>query len=181
MILDGNIFIPVTGWEEIYKVNYLGVVISSDRYVRSGRSTSGFMLIKGKIKSHCNVNGYRIYQFNRFGKGITISQHRLIAIHFIPNPENKPFVNHLNGIRNDNRIENLEWVTPLENVLHARETGLFEYIGAKNIKTKLTEEQVREIREIGHSVHYEKTGRKYGVTGVTIRNVLTGVNWKHLK
>lgn len=73
--------------------------------------------------------------------------HRLVAQMYIPNPENKPFVNHINGIKTDNRVENLEWVTHTENMVHASETGLCPR-GEDNTNSKLTEKQVIEICEL---------------------------------
>lgn len=66
-----------------------------------------------------DTNGYMRCTIWNLGKPIMVSQHRLLAEIFIPNPENKPQVNHINGVKHDNRLENLEWVTASENGKHS--------------------------------------------------------------
>lgn len=79
--------------------------------------------------------GYYAIMLRKNNKSIRYMSHRLVSAAFIPNPDNKPIVNHINGIKSDNRIENLEWVTLLENSAHAWKTGLFKnrnFIGGNN-------------------------------------------------
>lgn len=71
-----------------------------------------------------NHDGYLRIQIWDKGKCSFVAIHRLVAQEYIPNPENKPFVNHINGNKQDNRVENLEWCTQKENIHHAFETGL---------------------------------------------------------
>lgn len=104
-----NGFINIVGYEGLYQINASGVVVS----------------MKTDIKDFCIltpylVKGYPAVKLYIDGRGSSkqILVHRLVAIHFIPNPENKPQVNHINGVRGDSRAENLEWVTARENQTH---------------------------------------------------------------
>ncbi len=76
------------------------------------------------MKGTINNVGYKMIALTKKGNTKIISMHRLVAIAFIPNPKNKPCINHKNGIKTDNRIKNLEWCTHAENSQHAYRTGL---------------------------------------------------------
>lgn len=109
--------------------------------------------------------------------------HRLVAQAFIPNPKSLPWVNHKNGIKTDNRVENLEWCTPRQNTWHAIRTGLHDdQKGAGNYASKLTDEKVRAIR----AAHTRKYGagralaRQFGVSPATISLVVNRKLWSHI-
>ena len=79
----------------------------------------------GRIKPQdTDLEGYRRVSIKIEGRPLHLRVHTIVASVFIPNPYNKPFVNHINGIKTDNRAENLEWATPKENAQHAIRMGL---------------------------------------------------------
>jgi hypothetical protein len=109
-----------------------------------------------------------------------MTEHRIVAITFIDNPENKATINHINGIKTDNRVENLEWNTNLENKQHAVNSGLTNLKGTNHPRCKLSDKQVLEIREIGFSQTRTSLSKKYGVSRITISRVIKRSNWNHI-
>ncbi len=107
--IDDFFEIPDTGG--VYKISRGGIVLSLNYYQKK---------IPHLLKQRVDKYGYLTSRINNKNNLI----HRLVAKTFIPNPENKPCVNHINGIKTDNRVENLEWNTVAENNLHRFRTGL---------------------------------------------------------
>lgn len=104
------------------------------------------------LKGSPDQRGYMIVScYGGPNKSPLTKAHRLVCLAFHPNPENKPQVNHKNGIKHDNRAENLEWVTPGENMNHAWETGLIELRegirGEANPGSKVTADLVRAMKQ----------------------------------
>ena len=104
--------------------------------------------------------------------------HRIVALAFIPNPLNKPQVNHINGIKSDNRVENLEWVTAKENTKHSWEKGLSKSIKGESYKSKLTEKEVLEIRQ--SKLNQKELSVLYKVNIPSINLIINRKTWKHL-
>lgn len=130
------------------------------------------------LKPQLNGKGYlRVW----IGKKLYFV-HRLVAEKFIPNPNNLPQVNHKNGIKTDNRVENLEWVTNQKNREHAVQNGL-HLSGDKCPWTKLTSIQVLEIlREIeSGEFTLSEIGKRFNVSRGTVADIKYGRTWKHLK
>lgn len=111
----------------------------------------------------------------------TVTIHRLVAKAFIPKIEGKTFVNHIDGNKQNNTVENLEWCTRSENMKHAYKHNLKTSVGIKNGRNKLSCEAVSFIREhyIPRNQNYgaKALGKKFGVAHQTICAVVSGQNW----
>lgn len=125
MWIKSEIWMPIKGHENSYEISNNSVVRSLTRKVIS--KNGSFRLSKGQIiKGNTGKLGYVIISISNKGKTNYKKLHRLVAEAFIPNPLNKPYINHKNGIKHDNRIENLEWCTPQENTVHAQKNNLIK-------------------------------------------------------
>lgn len=113
---------PIRGFEELYIVSSKGSVMSNDMKViyKDGRER----VQKGRVLTPGLNMGYPRVNLVKNGSTSIRLVHRLVADAFLPNPQGKKEVNHINGIKTDNRVENLEWATPKENMKHAIKTGL---------------------------------------------------------
>ena len=113
----------------------------------------------------------------------TVKLHRIVAKTWIENPENKSEINHINAVKDDNRVENLEWCTREENLLHSIENGLQYVLKGSEIGTSiLTEKDVLEIRArfSPKKVTRKMLAEEYGVAPATIKGIVLRRSWKHI-
>lgn len=116
---DMEIWKDIEGFEGLYQVSNMGRVRSLDRYIKGfNHGKEHIRLIKGQILANqTETHGYSQVQlhYGDRNKVKSVLVHKLVARAFIPNPENKPCVDHISTVKTDNRVENLRWVSYKEN------------------------------------------------------------------
>lgn len=167
MLNQQEIWKDIKGYESLYQVSNLGRIKS-----------------KNEIINGINHKDYLVVWLYNKNRKKRYYVHRLVAFAFIDNFENKPFINHKNAVRSDNRINNLEWCTQAENMKHARDNNLIDYSkvrGINNPACKLTENQVIDIRnESDFGVTRSELSKKYGVTYQMIHRIIKRKAWRHI-
>lgn len=144
---------------DIYEASNLGRIRShGKRIIRS-------LLIDGYPRVDCYISKYS-------KKSIYV--HRLVALAFIPNPENKPQVNHKDSNRKNNNVSNLEWVTHQENMIHARKSAVRKF----KSRAKIDSDMVNSIRSSNLSTR--KLSVMHGVSRGTVYNIKNRITWTHI-
>jgi hypothetical protein len=175
-----EVWLDIKGYEGHYQVSSLGRVKSLARIVEIRKGIFGNKKENFLSDWDCG-KGYRKVKLCKDAIEKSIRVHRLVAENFLDNPEAKSEVNHINGIKDDNRIENLEWCTSSENTIHALNNKLkISQKGSEHGMSKLTEKDVLEIREIGRSKGLKEVSKIYKVSESLISNVLLNKIWNHV-
>ena len=138
-----------------------------------------YSLLRNKILKGRSLKGYKRVALMKDGKTIDVLVHRLIAQTFLPNPENKPYINHIDGDKTNNSVSNLEWCTQKENVQHAIETGLKDDRGTHSSRASCNEEKLKEIRSlISEGKRNEEIAKVVGVSKDVVRYIRCNRTYK---
>ncbi len=165
-------WIDITDYEGLYRVSNMGRVVSIKR---SGS--------KGGLLKPYYCRGYLAVILSKEGKHKSKKVHRLVAQHFIANHNNHLFVNHKDGRKENNAVENLEWCTREYNDWHRSNILGKSTEGIKNGNAKLSEDDIAAIRSAERRSVYGYTKRlalKYGTDAQVIRDIWNRKSWKHI-
>lgn len=181
-----EIWKEVKGYEGLYEISSIGNIRSLDKYVNSGIKNNPKRFIKGCVlKTFSDKDGYLYTGLTKDRKKRMLRIHRLVCDAFHDNPENKPQVNHIDGIKDNNFYQNLEWSTLSENRQHAYDTGLQNGLSRRGRKcnfTKLSKDTVISIRSEYKKgkIKQKDLAAKYGVSQSAISSILKRKNWAYL-
>ena len=174
-----EIWKDILEFENMYQISNLGNVKGLKRTIKGNKST--WTKEECILKIFLDKKGYSQIRLSKENIKTTKKIHRLVAIAFLPNPDNKPQVNHKDGIKTNNYPSNLEWCTNSENQIHAYKKGLNKHTENHNIanakkgllKRKLSAEDVinlRKMRENG--LTYKKIGEHFNISGKFVEQII---------
>ena len=158
-----EIWKELKGYEGFYEISNYGIIKSVSHLVKANKDGGVRYTTPRTLKFTNGWHDYLSVNLFKNGKGKTFYVHRLVAENFISNPENKPQVNHIDGNKHNNCVDNLEWCSDSENLIHALNHDLL-----KNNKP---------VKCIETGIIYKSSGeaeRKTGTSARTIRNVCAG-------
>lgn len=166
-----------------YMVSNDGTVVSLGRVII--RNDGKRLTIPERImKDRIMPNGYvKVDMVSNDGERKTYSVHRLVAKYFIQNPYNHPQVNHIDGNKRNNKVENLEWISARDNIRHARLTGLQKTkYGSETSSNKIQEKDVLEIFSLRKmNVSVKEIADKFSMSPQNIYDIINRKIWSHVE
>jgi len=181
-----EIWKDIFNYEGLYQVSNYGRVKSLARTIiekcgKNNRSVKGRILKLWDMKTRKTGKPYKSVSLSKNGKAAKFTVHRLVAEAFIENKENKPFINHKDGVKHNNKTSNLEWCTNIENIQHAIKTGIIDNFCEKNHQSKLTREQGIFVLRNNAFYRQKDLAEKFGVKRQSIGDIAIGRTWKKLQ
>jgi hypothetical protein len=161
--MSNEIWKPIKGYESLYEISNRGTIrkINNKKLKMPHKHRMGYL----KVMLYSN------------GKEKSFYLHRLIAKAFIPNPKNYPCVNHINGTKNDNSINNLEWCTRSQNTQHAYNTGLIKS-GKNHVQSKalvVTDKNGNDVKIL----YGNNQWKAFGLDQASVIKCLKGIRKQH--
>ena len=180
--MEKEIWKDIKGFEGTYQVSNFGNIKSLRRTVKRSSQTGDYLQKEVILKPATNAKGYYHVALRKDGDSKTFRIHRLVAESFISNPTGHPQVNHKDGNKTNNHVNNLEWTDNSGNLKHAYKLGLRTSLGVNNGNCKLNPEFVKQIRSLYATKKYEQKdlAKMFNCTSGAISAIVIKRTWKHI-
>lgn len=175
-------WIDIAGYDGLYKINEDGDIMSLDRVRTGSHFTVRHRVYKSRILKPGRAGRYNTVVLTKMGIKKTLLVHRLVALTFIPNPENKKYVNHLDFNRFNNKASNLEWCSQLENVRYTVSAGRNNAPkGEKNSMSKFNDAEIIKLFELRRGGKTQaEIAKMFSVDPSTVSTILTRKTYRHV-
>lgn len=178
-LLELEVWKDIKDFEGIYQISNHAKVKRLSRPISHWRGNMRNLPEK-IIKQMTTTNGYLKVHLHKEGKMRTFSVHRLVLSHFVPNYDNLPTVNHIDGNKQNNNLDNLEWASLSRNAKNAYDIGLNRpNMGSKHNNSKVTEANVLFIRN-SKQLSNKKLAEMFGITDSNITAIKKRKTWNHI-